>query len=63
MVPWSQTLRGTACDLHQFVLSTKMVDTSPVFCDEVIGKIAGTNVVALRGQAAAVEEASLHHAL
>ena len=51
------------CDLHEFVLSTKMVDTSPVRCDEVIGEIAGKKVVALRSQAAAAEEASLYHAL
>ena len=57
-----ETCLGT-CDLHEFVLSTKMVDTSPVRCDEVIGEIAGTRVVALRSQAAAAEEASLHHAL
>ena len=42
------------------MLSTKMVDTSPVRCDEVIGEIAGTKGVALRSQAAAAEEASLH---
>ena len=50
-------------DLQEFVLSTKMVDTSPVRCDEVIGEIAGKKGVALRSQAAAAEEASLHHAL
>jgi hypothetical protein len=49
--------------LQEFVLSTKMVDTSPVRCDEVIGEIAGKKGVALRSQAAAAEEASLHHAL
>ena len=46
--------------LQECVRSTKMVDNSLVFCDEVT---IGTNALALRGQAAVAEEAALHTGL
>jgi uncharacterized protein with ACT and thioredoxin-like domain len=56
---------ATESDLHEFVLSTKMVDKSPSVADEAVCDeiTAGTNALALRGQAAVLEEAALYAAL